>query len=549
MANSIEFELFAPYSEGAVLIGSFTDWKDVSMEKGKDGYFRVSVDLDDGDYNYKFRVQSKSFFLEVNEWIDVIDPKAKHVDEGHQFGIVQIKGGEPIVDSYVWHHDEKGLPQNDELIIYEILVSDFSGGEDDSYPRGKFEHIIEKLDYLCELGINAIELMPIQEFPGEHGWGYNTHHYFSPESTYGKSKDFKHLVDECHSRGIRIILDIILNHSGSEAPLTKIDYSYWYRREPKDPEQNWGPEFDYDHYDEHLDLYPAQEFVKDILRFWISEYHIDGFRFDAVSQMGHFDFIGQLTQETTQLAQPKPFYNIGELIPESPDATNLEGPLDACWRDGFLHQIRPLLLENEGDIETIKELVDAKRSGYLGAVNAINYLSNHDHDRLMVQLANHEIFDEAAFKRAKLGAVLVMTAMGVPLIWMGEEFGAYNPKTLEPAKIDWSLLDNDRNYDLMKYYRGLIHLRKNNRALRTEDVEFFYEDAEAKVLAYIRWTDEGSRVVVVVNFSGQYLADYNVRNFPHNGTWHEWTNDYDVEVNDGVWTTDLPEYEAKVLVV
>lgn len=549
MANSVEFTLLAPYSEGAALLGSFSDGQAIAMEKGEDGYFRTKVKLKDGRYTYKYRVQSKSFFLEPDEWVEVIDPRAKHVDETYQEAVLYIKDGEPIVDDYVWCHDDKGLPQNDELIIYEILVSDFSGGEDDPYPRGQLKDIAEKLDYLSELGINAIELMPIQEFPGEQGWGYNTHHYFAVESAYGPSKDLKQLVDECHARGIRVILDIILNHSGSEAPLTKIDYSYWYRREPKDPEQNWGPEFDYDHYDEHLGLYPAQEFVKDVLRFWIAEYHIDGFRFDAVSQMGHFDFIGQLTHETTQLAQPKPFYNIGELIPESPDATNLDGPLDACWRDGFLHQIRPLLLENEGDLETVKELVDAKRSGYLGAVNAINYLSNHDHDRLMVALANHEIFDEAAFKRAKLGAVLVMTAMGVPLIWMGEEFGAYKPKTLEPAKINWSLLDNDRNHDLMEYYRGLINLRKNNHALRTENVEFFYEDAEAKVLAYIRWNDEGSRVVVVVNFSGQYLADYNVRNFPHNGTWHEWTNDYDVEINDGVWTTDLPEYEAKVLVV
>lgn len=548
MANPVEFKLFAPYNKGAVLVGPFTNGQDIPMEKGEDGHFRAQVSLDDGHYSYKFRVQSKSFFLEPDQWIEVIDPRASHVDESEQTAVLQVKDGKPIVDDYVWCHDDKALPQNEELVIYEILVSDFSGGEADSNPRGQLKHITEKLDYLCELGINAIELMPIQEFPGEQGWGYNTHHYFAVESAYGTSKDLKHLVDECHARGIRVILDIILNHSGSEAPLTKIDYNYWYRSEPKDPEQNWGPEFDYDHYDENLSLCPAQEFVKDVLHFWIAEYHIDGFRFDAVSQMGHFDFLGQLTDETSRQAQPKPFYNIGELIPESPDATNLEGPLDACWRDGFLHQLLPLLCGDETDIETVKGLIDAKQSGYFGAVNAINYLSNHDHDRLMVQLANRKIFDEAAFKRAKLGAVLVMTAMGVPLVWMGEEFGAYKPKTLEPAKIDWSLLENDRNHDLMQHYRGLINLRKENYALRTENVEFFYEDPDSKVLAYVRWNDEGSRVVVVVNFSDQYLADYEIQNFPQGSTWHEWISDYDIEVRDGVWVTDLPEYEAKVLV-
>ncbi|MGB6016199.1 MAG: alpha-amylase family glycosyl hydrolase, partial [Nodosilinea sp.] len=421
MTNSIEFKLFAPYNEGASLFGSFSDWQDIAMKKGKDGYFRTCVDLDDGQHEYKFRVQSKSFFLEPDEWIEVIDPKAKHINEIDQNTIIYIKDGEPIVDDYVWQHDDQGLPQNEELVIYEISVGDFSGGENDPYPRGELKHITEKLDYLSELGINAIELMPIQEFPGDQGWGYNTHHYFSVESAYGSSKDFKQLVDECHVRGIRVILDLILNHSGSEAPLTKIDYTYWYRRDPKDPEYNWGPEFDYDHYDEHLDLCPAQEFVKDVVRFWISEYHIDGYRFDAVSQMGHFDFLKQIASQNAQDAQPKPFYNIGELIPESPDATNLDGPLDGCWRDGFLHKLVPMLWGDETDIETVKDLVDAKRSGYMGAVNAITYLSNHDHDHLLVQLANHDIFDAAAFKRAKLGAVLVMTSMGVPLIWMGEE--------------------------------------------------------------------------------------------------------------------------------
>lgn len=547
MANSIEFELFAPYSQGVKLKGSFADGQEIALEKGKDGYFRTKVDLEDGRYTYTFRVQSKSYF-QPDEWVEVIDPKATNVDETQQVAVIQIKDGSPIVDDYVWQHDDNPLPPNNDLVIYEILVSDFSGGEDDPYPRGKFEHITEKLDYLCKLGINAIELMPIQEFPGDEGWGYNSRYYFAVESSYGSTVDLKHLIDECHARGIRVILDIILNHSDYEAPLTQIDYDYWYLKDPKDPDFNWGPEFDYDHYDENLDLYPAQEFVKNIVRFWITEYHIDGFRYDAVKQMGHFDFLRQLTDEAAKLAHPKPFYNIGELIPEVPEATNLDGPLDACWRDGFQHQVTPMLWGEDIDIETFKELIDAKRSGYMGAVNVINYLSNHDHDHLMAQLAKHEVFDDAAFKRAKLGATIVMTAMGVPLIWMGEEFGSYKSKTLDPAKIDWSLLGNDRNRDLWENYRGLISLRKHSHALRTNNVEFFHENPDDKVIAFIRWNDEGSRVIVVINFSDQYLADYKVPNFPHDGTWHEWINDYDIEIKDGVWVTDLPEYEAKVLV-
>lgn len=548
MVSSIEFNLLAPYNKEVELVGSFLDDKPIAMEQGEDGHFRAQLELADGSYDYKFRVRSKSFFLEPDEWIEVIDPKATQVDEVRQVGVLTVKDGDRIVDDYVWQHDDQNLPQNEALVIYEIHVGDFSGGEADAKARGQFKHVVEKLDYLTDLGINAIELMPVQAFPGEQSWGYNTRHYFAVESSYGSTRDLKHLVDECHKRGIRVILDITLNHSDTEAPLTKIDYEYWYRREPKDPDHSWGPEFDYDHYDENLELMPARQFVKDIVQFWISEYHIDGFRFDAISQIGHFDFLNQLTAEAAKQAQPKPFYNIGELIPESPDATNVDGPLDACWRDAFRQQIGSLLCSDDGDLDTIKELVDARRSGYLDSLNVINYLSNHDHDHLMKQFSEHDIFGQTAFKRSSLGATILMTAVGIPLIWMGDEFGCYKEKSLDPTKINWTILKNDLNQDLFSDYQGLIRLRQENYALRTANVEFFHENPDDKVIGYIRWNDEGSRVVVVANFSDHYLANYEVSGFPHDGSWHEWLNDYDVQVENGALVIDLPGYEAKILV-
>ncbi|HEY9661628.1 MAG TPA: alpha amylase C-terminal domain-containing protein [Allocoleopsis sp.] len=131
---------------------------------------------------------------------------------------------------------------------------------------------------------------------------------------------------------------------------------------------------------------------------------------------------------------------------------------------------------------------------------------------------------------------------------MGEEFGEYKAKTIESVKIDWTLLGNDDNRGLFEYYKGLIQLRKNNHALYTENIDFFHEDEESRVLAYGRWNDAGSRVVVVANFSDHYLAGYTVPNFPENGTWHEWTGNYDIEAGDNQIMIDLPEYEAKVFV-
>ncbi|NJM89127.1 MAG: alpha-amylase [Hydrococcus sp. RU_2_2] len=550
MASSIEFKLFAPYNEKAVLIGSFSDWKEIPMNKGEDGFFRATVDLEDGSYQYKFRVQSKSWFFEPNQWVDVTDPYATDIDgmSSEENAIATIKDGDRIVDDYVWMHDDKPLPADEELVIYEMHVADFSGGEDDPKERGKYKHVIEKLDYLCELGINAIELMPVKEYPGDYSWGYNPRHFFAAESSYGSTKELKHLIDECHARGIRVIMDGVYNHSESSAPLTQIDHDYWYHHEPRDPDNNWGPEFNYEHYDENLDTYPARRFIGDCVRFWIEEYHIDGIRYDAARQIANYDFMHWMVHETKQAAGSKPFYNIAEHIPETTSITNIDGPMDGCWHDSFYHTVLAHISGEAFDLENLKDVLDPKRQGFMGATNIVNYLTNHDHNRVMAELGDRGILDEAAFRRKKLGVALVMTAVGIPMVWMGEEFGEYKYKTIDRAKIDWTLLAGELNQGLLAYYKGLIGLRKNNRALHTANIEFFHENPEAKVIAYTRWNDEGSRVVIVANFSDQFLAGYTIPNFPTDGTWHEWTSNYDVDAVDSNLMTDLGEYEAKVFV-
>lgn len=154
------------------------------------------------------------------------------------------------------------------------------------------------------------------------------------------------------------------------------------------------------------------------------------------------------------------------------------------------------------DVERMKEVLDAKRQGYTTTTNVVNYLASHDRDHLMAEEGFRTLDKKAAFKRAKLGAVLLMTAMGVPMLSMGEEFGEYTRQTPnQPNKLNWSLLEQELNRDLWEYYKMLIQLRKGNRALHTENIEFFHEDTQAKVLAYSRWDDNGARVVVVANFS------------------------------------------------
>lgn len=554
MVASIEFELFAPNNKAAALIGSFYDWKEIPMEKGEDGYFRTQVELEDGVYQYKFRIQTKSPNFEPDQWVDVIDPYATDVDEQKDTGLVRIKDGKRIVDTYVWQHDDTPLPENHELIIYEMHVADFSGGEIDSDKRGKYVDAIEKLDYLSELGINAIELMPVNEYPGDYNWGYKVRHFFATESSYGSTEDLKRFIDECHARGIRVFMDGIYNHTDEECPLMLIDRNYWYYKHmhyPDDPQNYWGPEFNYNNYDEKLDVKPAWKFVGDVVRFWVQEYHIDGIRFDAVRQLANFEFLDWLADQSKKNTANKPFYNIAEHIPDTSNVTAPEGPLDACWHESFRYFVVPHICGETFEVEKLKEVLNPKQQGYATAINVVNYLATHDRQHLLRELGDRGIFDQAAFRRAKLAAVILITAMGVPMLWMGEEFGEHKRKSetvTQPKKIAWPLLEREMNRDLFEYYKGLIALRKQHAALQSDNIEFFHENPEAKVLAYVRWNDAGDRVVVVANFSGQTLAGYRVPKFPTDGKWQEWQTNSDVEIAQSSAVIDLPEYEAKVLV-
>ncbi|MFN6570878.1 alpha-amylase family glycosyl hydrolase [Dendronalium sp. ChiSLP03b] len=554
MAGLIEFKLFAPRNQESALIGSFSEWEEIPMQKGEDGYFRTEVKLEDGSYQYKFRVQTKSPNFVPDEWVDVIDPYTTDINEERKYGVVRIKDGQRIVDTYVWQHDDKPLPNNHELVIYEMHVADFTDDEVDPEKRGKYTGVIEKLDYLCELGINAIELMPVNEYPGNYSWGYKVRHFFATESSYGTTEDLKHLIDECHGRGIRVFMDGIYNHTDEECPLMLIDRNYWYYEHmhyPEDPDNYWGPEFNYNNYDEKLDVKPAWKYIGDVVQFWIEEYHIDGIRFDAVRQLANFEFLDWLAKQGQIHAAPKPFYNIAEHIPDTNTVVKPDGPLDGCWHESFHYFMIPHITGEKFELERLKEVLDPRKQGYATAINTINYLATHDRQRLLRELGDRGIFDTAAFKRAKLAAVLLITAMGIPMLWMGEEFGEYQAKSesvTQPQPISWSLLAGELNHNLFEYYKKLIALRRQTPALQNGNIEFFYENADAKVLAFHRYYEWGSSVVVVGNFSDQNLNKYHIPNFPTANSWQDWFADREVEIEKDGILINLPAHTAKILI-
>ncbi len=546
--HDYQFRLFAPNNSEASLIADFSDWKDIPMEKTEGGYFVRTQSLADGEYQYRFRIRSKSWFNEPDEWKTITDPYATNVHPETQNAVLVLKNGKKIVDEYVWQSDGVPLPTNDQLVIYEMHVGDFSGGEEDGHTRGKYTDVIAKLDYLSDLGINAIELMPLKSNPGDFNWGYSPVHYFTPEENFGSTAELKELIDKCHGLGIRVISDGVYNHSSTETALTQIDHDYWYRREGKDPEQNWGPEFNYEFTDEKLGINPAREFVLDSIRFWIFEYRIDGTRFDAAKQIDNFDALGSFVQNARMMAEMKPFFTVAEFIPPSPSVTEPAGPVESCWNDGFMHSVVEYLAGGPLYLEQIKDAVDAKRLGYANTTSVTNYLANHDQNRLFRKLGNRGILDDELYKRAKLGAVILMTAVGVPMIWMGEEFGEHVLLSEQSNKINWTLLENDANKDLLNYYKRLIKLRTTNAAFRSTNVEFFHEDAESGVLCFHRFDDDGNSVAVILNLSDADIENYSIPNFPLDGRCVEIMQNQEAAANQHILTLNLLRREGLIFV-
>lgn len=552
--EKITLALLAPYNESVQLLGTFTDWEPRDLVRGEDGWWRAEFEIPDGEHEYRFRVKSKSWFA-LDQFLEFGDPYATRVNPMNgEASVLTVRNGQRVVADYVWQHDDKPLPSDSEIVLYELHIGGFGWDPQEPDKYGTFETVRAKLDYLVDLGVNAIELMPLHEFPMDYSWGYNPRYHFAVESAYGTPAELKRLVDECHARGIRVILDVVFNHGENEHPLTKIDYDYWFYHDNPDPAGvRFGPKFDYVHYDEHRNTFPAREYVLACLLFWQREYHLDGFRFDATALINNFDFLRELRAQLGANSGGKPMLTIAEHVPPDPAVAGVDGPLDAAWHFAFHDQISANTLGKESkgrkpyDWEATLAALDARKGGYSGTNNVVNFTASHDESYAIAELGAAGVFDEAAFRRAKNAATLLLTAPGIPMLEMGEEFGEYSPTSIDDVKIHWELLGTPLAHDLHAYYKGLLVLRKNHRALQQpNNIEFIYTNPEQKVLAFKRWDEEGNVVVVAVNLTDAFKGTIEIPNFPADGIWHEWIHNCDVTVEGGILRDQLAESEIKI---
>ena len=289
--NSVALVLWAPEKEFVYVLGSFNDWKlSEAYQMKKDGdYFWLDInDLTKG--------QSYPFQYYIDGEITIADPYCEQtsdpwndssISESTYPGLIDYPEGEAegiasVLQTgqtdYSWGVSDFQIPDKKNLVIYELLVRDFTS-------EHTYKAVRENLDYLEDLNINVLELMPVNEFENNSSWGYNPSFYFAPDKYYGSKNELKQLIDECHKRGIAVVIDMVLNHSYGQSPFVQMYWDEansrpaannpWYNQQSnfQNTSLQWG--YDFNHDSEY-----TRQLVDSINSFWMSEYKVDGFRFD-----------------------------------------------------------------------------------------------------------------------------------------------------------------------------------------------------------------------------------------------------------------------------
>jgi glycosidase len=543
--NSATFVLYAPGKSYVYLIGDFNNWlycDEGAMKKSTDGnYFWVSVSGLDPATEYGFQyVIDGSITIPDPYTTKVLDPSndsyissatypnLKAYPTGKTNELVSVFQTHPAL--YQWKNTSFTPPSKEKLVVYELLVRDFVAAHD-------FKTIRDTLNYLTRLGVNAIEFMPVAEFEGNSSWGYNPSMYFAVDKYYGPANTFKELIDSCHSRGIAVIMDMVLNHAYGSNPLVRMYYDKstykvtpenpWFNVDPPNKTYSWG--YDFNH-----ESTATQAFVDSVNHYWINEFKVDGFRFDftkgftnTVSTDGYaYDAsrIAILERMGNKIRKYKPD---AYLILEHFTANDEEKVLA---NDGFMLWGNCKGQYEEASMGFTSSFNNASYK-YLGwdSPEIMDYMESHDEERIMVKDINwgnsntatgYSVRDfDNAVRRVKLCAAFFFTMPGPKMLWQFEEVGYDKSKTaygnVGEMPILWNYYAVASRRNIYDNFATLINLKKNYAIFSTPNYTL-YETGNLKRLNLIN-TDMDA--VVLGNFdvsSGLIGA-----NFSRTGKWYD----------------------------
>lgn len=436
-------------------------------------------------------------------------------------------------EGYAWNGGDWVTPFFEDMIVYELHVGTFSGQDDgvDGHPATFRDVIDAHLDHLVELGVNVVQLMPVNEFAADLSWGYNPVSQFAIESIYGNPDDLKYLVDRCHQAGLGVIVDVVFNHMGaSDLAGNLLEYDgdeiYFYPTGNGFRETPWGPRPNYS-------IRAVRDYLGESIRHWLREYRMDGFRLDGT------DYIKVNTdgwrllrdiKEITDTVTPKAVV-IAEQLPNDAAVTRSidagGAGLDSQWNDAFHDALREALGEAAFGDPDVARLGAGMNHLDFGGVKAVNYIESHDevavHGRAVRAADNTNPHSEWAYGRGKLAYGLVMFTAGIPMILQGQEW--MEDRTFGDApqhRIQWSYKQQYADYFLA--CRDMTWLRRRSPALRADAGQnVFHVNDGANVIAWHRWNGPGDDLVIVANFNNEDLENYCL-GMPMSGDWLELIN-------------------------
>lgn len=566
--DGVHLQLYAPNKQVIFVIGSFNNWQpslEYQMNRSVDGntWWLAVNGLAPGEkYSFQYlvdgalRVADPYSTVVLNANDDPFIPEVTYPDlpaypTGKTSGIVTLL--QPGAPEFNWQTNNFTPPAKEKLVVYELLMRDFMDRHD-------YQTLLDTLDYLDRLGINAIELMPVNEFEGNISWGYNPSYHMALDKYYGTIDDLKRLVDACHQRGIAVILDVVYNHAFSQSPLAQL---YWdtpnFRPAPDNPWLNVTARHPFNvGYDFNHESAATRKFIDQVMTYWLEEFRIDGFRFDLskgftqTNSGSNVDLWGQY--DASRIAIIKHYADVmwgvnenAYVILEHFAANSEEIELHTYgngilfWGGAGIHNQYLEAAMGYGS-----DLTGASyKSRNWTQPNLIAYMESHDEERMMYK--NLQFGNNAggynvknfltALKRVELASTFFYTIPGPKMLWqfgeLGYEFsinycpdGTIGNCRVDPKPIRWDYADSPNRTRIYDVKRALIGLKTDYDAFSTTNFQTFLQGPTKR----LHLLHPDMDVAVLGNFN---VVPDNVQSpFPHTGWWYEYFSGDSLLVND-----------------
>ncbi len=554
---TVILSLYAPGKESVFIIGDFNDWEldnEYLMKQTSDGnrFWDTISGLEKGE-EYIFQ-----YLIDGN--LRIADPYTEKISDPQNDdsipatiypGMLEYpKGKTQEIASvlqtgqipYDWEVTDFTPPEVQDLVIYELHIRDFVSTH-------HIQTVTDTLDYLERLGVNAIELMPVNEFEGNDSWGYNPSFYFAFDKYYGTKNQLKAFIDECHSRGIAVLIDMVLNHSYGQSPMVRMYFNEetgqvsednpWFNIScPHDP-WCWG--YDFNH-----EKQVVKDFVDRVNAFWLTEYNADGFRFDFTKGFTNTESDGW-NYDASRIAILKRMYDsiktvkedaivIFEHLAENTEEEELAEYGILLWGNMNHNYNEATMGYNTGGKSDLTNAFYSSRGWEVP--HLVTYMESHDEERLMFKnitwgnaASGYDVTNVyTALERIELAATFFFTIPGPKMIWQFGELGfdtsIDDPCRLCPKDPAWDYLGSPSRYKLYNVFATLIDLKLTYDVFETTDINMSVSGAMKRINL------SGDEMDVTVIGSFDVIEGDISPAFQHTGTWYSYFTGDTLYVSD-----------------